>query len=337
MTAASATSKDNRGRFEGFFTAVRDVLRTGPYNTMKALAVKSNSGKLNDDVDGLFKLPLAEFIDARNTLAKQLKQSGRADDANLVKTLTKPSVSAWTVNQLYWNHRDEFEMLLAAGRRFRKAQTSGKIADMRDSLHARSESLLQLSELATSLLNDAGHSPAPGTIHRITTTLEALSALSDGPTLGRLSQDVDPPGFESLASFIPAASGTKKPAATTTPKDARKTEQTRQREETRQVKIAAAKFSLQSAKKALADARVRVQSLEGAKKTAHADVKQAEKQLREAEERFKKARAASEAASQRSQSILADAEEAAKAVENARRAVEKATKELEALFSEPAK
>ncbi len=300
------------------------------------MTVKSNTAKLNDDVDGLFKLPLAEFIDARNTLAKQLKQSGRADDANLVKTLVKPSVSAWAVNQLYWNYRDEFEMLLAAGRRFRKAQTSGKIADMRDSLQARSEALLQLSEIATSLLSDAGHSPAPGTIHRITTTLEALSALSDGPTPGRLSQDVDPPGFESLASFIPSASGAKKPAATT-PNDARKIEQTRQREETRQVKIAAAKFALQAAKKTLSDARVRVQSLEGAKKTAHADVKQAEKQLRDAEERFKKARAASEAASQRSQSILADAEEAAKAVEAARRAVEKATKELESLFSEPAK
>ena len=300
------------------------------------MSVKSNSGKLNDDVDALFKLPLAEFIDARNSLAKQLKQSGRANDANLVKTLAKPSVSAWTVNQLYWNYRDEFEMLLAAGRRFRKAQTSGKIADMRDSLQARSEALVQLSELATSLLSDAGHSPAPGTIHRITTTLEALSALSDGPTLGRLSQDVDPPGFESLASFIPSA-GEKKTSTTATATDAREIEETRQREETRQVKIAAAKFSLQAAKKALADARVRVQSLEGAKKTAHADVKQAEKQLREAEERFKKARAASEAATQRSQSILADAEDAAKAVENAKRAVEKATKELESLFSEPGK
>ena len=291
--------------------------------------MKSNSGKLNDDVDELFKLPLAEFIDARNTLAKSLKQSGRADDANLVKTLAKPSVSAWTVNQLYWHHRDEFEMLLAAGRRFRKAQTSGKIADMRDSLQARSEALLGLSDLATSLLSDAGHNPSPDTIRRVTTTLEALSALTDGPTLGRLSQDVDPPGFESLASFIPAA-GSKKPS-TAAASTARKTE------ETRQVKIAAAKFSLQAAKKALADARVRVQSLDSAKKTAQADLKQAEKQFREAEERFKKARAASEAASQRSKNVLADAEEASKAVEDAKRAVEKATKELESLFSEPGK
>jgi hypothetical protein len=293
------------------------------------LSVKSNSAKLNEDVDALFKLPLAEFIDARNTLARSLKQSGRAGDANLVKTLVKPSVSAWTVNQLYWNHREEFEMLLAAGRRFRKAQTSGKIADMRDSLQARTEALLQLSDLATSLLSDAGHNASTDMIRRITTTLEALTALTNGPTLGRLSQDVDPPGFESLASFIPAA-GTKKQATGAV-------SETRKTDESRNVKIAAAKFSLQAAKKALADARVRVQSLESAKKTALADVKQAEKQLREAEERFKKARGAWEAASQRSKNVLADAEEAAKAVEDARRAVDKATKELEALFSEPGK
>ena len=165
------------------------------------------SGKLNDDVDELFKLPLAEFTDARNTLAKQLKLNGRANDANLVKSLTKPSVSAWTVNQLYWHYREEFDTLLAAGQRFRKAQTSGKIADMRGSLEARREALSELSDLATSLLRDAGHNPTPDTIHRITTTLEAISAyasLSDGPTPGRLSQDVDPPGFESLASFVPA-------------------------------------------------------------------------------------------------------------------------------------
>lgn len=291
------------------------------------------TGKLNDDLDELFKLPLAEFTDARNALAKHLKQNGHANDANLVKTLTKPSISAWTVNQLYWFHREEFDTLLAAGQRFRKAQTSGKVADMRGSLEARREAITQLADLATSVLGDAGHNPSPDTIRRVTTTLEALSALTDGPTLGRLSQDVDPPGFESLASFVPGAmKAMVKPAAkaqTMTPaRDTRKDEQTRQ------VKIAAARFSVQAAKKSLADAKVRAQTLESAHKKAYAEAKQAEKQLREAEDRFKKARSASEAATQRSQTIAAEAEEATNAVDHAKRAVEKAAKELESLFSE---
>jgi hypothetical protein len=277
---------------------------------------------LQEDVDELFKLPLNEFTDARNALARRLKQSGRANDANVVKTLAKPSVSAWTVNQLYWHHRDAFEELLAAGQRFRKAQRGGKVADMRGALDARREALSQLADIASSLLNN----PTPDMIRRVSTTLEAMSALaslSDGPTPGRLSQDVDPPGFESLASFVPAA----RPA---TPARA-----ARQVEETRQVRIAAAKVSLQAARKALADARARVQSLESAQKKAHAEAKDAEKRRREAEERFKKASAAADAASKRSQSMTAEAQDAAQAVEDAKRAVENASKELESLFSEP--
>src|SRR5262245_20943646 len=133
-------------------------------------------GKLADEVDALFKLSLAEFTGERNALAARLKQYGRTDDANLVKALTKPSISAWAVNQLYWEYPDEFEELLAAGQRFRRAQASGsaKVADMRSSLDARRNSLSHLSDLAASLLSDAGHSPTPDTLRRIATTLEAM-------------------------------------------------------------------------------------------------------------------------------------------------------------------
>src|SRR5687768_4591616 len=92
--------------------------------------------ELDDELDALFKVPLAEFTGARNTLAARLKKSGRGDDATLVKALGKPSVSAWAVNQLYWNHRKEFDQLISSGERFHKAQTSGKIADMRGALEA---------------------------------------------------------------------------------------------------------------------------------------------------------------------------------------------------------
>ena len=303
--------------------------------------------KLNDEVDQLFQLPLAEFTDARNALAKRLKANGRANDADLVKTLTKPSVSAWTVNQLYWQHRDAFDELLAAGQRVRQAQASGaasKLAEMRQALDARRESLVQLSDLASSLLSDGGHNPSPDTIRRITTTLEAVSALSDGPTLGRLTQDVDPPGFESLAGFMAGtgtAKATAKPARAIASQTAAKSQPDKaaaraaqRQEEMRQAMIAAAKLSLQKAKKSLADARGTAQTLDAAHKKALGEAKQAEKQVREAEERLKKASAAAEAASERAQSIADEAEEAANAVSDAEEAVAEAAKELETLFGE---
>ena len=310
--------------------------------------------KLNDEVDELFKLPLAEFTDARNALAKKLKQNGRANDANLVKTLTKPSVSAWTVNQLYWHHREEFDTLLAAGQRVRKAQVSGsssKLADMRAALDARREALIDLSELASTLLREAGSNPSLETIRRITTTLEALSALVDGPTLGRLTQDVDPPGFESLTSFM-AGTGTTKatqpsrktaqpaPAATsqrkagTTDQQQKAQRETQQLEELRQAKIAVAKITLQMVKKSLLDARSTAQTLEMQQKKVSAEAKQAQKLLRETEERFKKASAAFEAATERADNVADEVAAANKALEEAKRAVDKASKELENLFNE---
>jgi hypothetical protein len=37
--------------------------------------------KLDDDIDDLFRLPVAEFTNARNALAARLKKEGRANDA----------------------------------------------------------------------------------------------------------------------------------------------------------------------------------------------------------------------------------------------------------------
>jgi len=317
--------------------------------------VSETRSKLEGEVDALFKLPLAEFTGARNDLAKRLKRDGHADDANFVKALDKPSVSAWAVNQLRWNHPEAFDQLLAADRRFRQAQTSHtaghtatKIADMRE---ARREALSHLTELATSLLRDARHNPTPDTILRVSTTLEAVSArasLADSPTPGRLTRDVEPPGFESLASLMAGADAAKaneepkratplpKSRAAATPPRQQSSpsdddEKVRQLKELRRTRIAAAKVSLQDAKRSLTEATARAQRLEAAQKNAHAAARQAEKELRESEERSRKASAASRDAAERLQSIATDAEEAAKVVKDAERDVQKASQELDSL------
>lgn len=327
---------------------------------------------LEDDVDALFKLPLAEFTGARNELAARLKREGRADDSNFVKALAKPSISAWAVNQLHWNHRDAFDRLLSTGHLFRQSQTSHtatKIADLRGSLDARRKALSQLSDLATVLLRDAGHNPTPDTIHNITTTLEALSAhatLSDGPTPGRLTQDVDPPSFASLASLISDTGSTKRneqPARITSSQKsgsaAAKSRQAKpttdaqkitEAEEMRSSGIAAAKVSLQEARRSLTETQRSAQRSKAAEKNALADAKkadieakkaeaearQAEKHLRDAEQRFNKASAASQDAAHRAERISVEAKEAAQSVEAAERAIEKASKELELLLHETA-
>jgi uncharacterized phage infection (PIP) family protein YhgE len=311
-----------------------------------------SKGELDDDLDALFRLPLAEFTAARNALAGRLKKSGRGSEADFVKALVKPSVTAWAVNQLYWKHREAFDRLIATGERFRQSQTSRlgeRVAEIRSALDARREQLSNLSDLATALLRDAGHNPTPDTIHRITTTLEAMSAhasLLDARRPGRLTHDVDPPGFESLASLIPGSgikelkedtarvSSSQKSgrAATSTKQKAEPAADMRQIEETRKASITAAKVSLRNAKSMLSEAQARAQRLEAAQKKANAQAKEAEKQRRDAEERLEKARAASEDAASRARSITVEVEDAAKTLDDAKRAFEKASKDLELLL-----
>lgn len=280
--------------------------------------------RVDDDIDALFTLPLAEFTSARNALAAQLKKSGRPNEADRVKLLSKPSVSAWAVNQLYWDHRKAFDQLIATGKRVR---SGGKPADMRESLEARREALADLSELATELLTEAGHNPSLDTMRRITTTLEALSAyamLPDGPTPGRLTQDVDPPSFELLATLISGGGAIE-----------RKEERPRAKLSiVPSSKINAAKVALQNAKKSLSDARARAQTLETEHKKASAEAKETEKYRRKAAEHLEKATAAAEDASRRSQTAAAELDEANTALEEAKRRIEKATKELESLLQE---
>ena len=292
--------------------------------------------KLEDDIDALFRLPLAEFTGERNTLAARLKKEGRRNDADRVKLLAKPSVSAWAVNQLYWDHREAFDQLMASGKRLRPAQKlrlAGKVASVRDSLDARREALIHLSDLAEELLRDAGSSPSLDTLRRVTTTLEALSTVPDGATPGRLTQDLDPPSFDSLASLMSGAVATEEIDEPITP--ARKSTtvaNVRRLEEARRAKIADAKVSLQGAKKSLSEARARLQSLESTQKKANAEVKEAEKYRREAEQILEKATAASNDAARRAKSVATEVDEATKTVEVAKRAIEQATKELESLL-----
>lgn len=296
--------------------------------------------KLDDDIDSLFRLPLADFTSSRNLLAARLKKEGRANDADRVKLLTKPSISAWAVNQLYWNHRKAFDQLMVTGKRLRPAQklrAAGRVKGMRDSLEARREALVHLSELAAELLQEAGSNPSIDTLRRVTTTLEAMSAFalrSDGPMPGRLTHDLDPPSFDSLASLMASVSAIEdeEPEPIAASRKSSTTANVKRLEEVRRAKIADAKVSLQDAKRVLSEARARAQSLELTQKKVNAEAKEAEKHRREIENSLEKATAASEVAARRARSVAEELHDVAKTVEDAKRAVEAATKELESML-----
>src|SRR5205809_107817 len=193
---------------------------------------------LENEIDALFVLPLADFTGARNLLAERLKKDGRAEDAERVKSLRKP-----------------------------------------------------------------GHNPTPEMSRRIDTTLEAISAYASlpGPFPRRLTDDVDPPGFDALAALI---------SDVPTPKQ--------QKNAAGETRIAQAKASLRGAEQALKQARAIARETDAARKRAAAVKREAERLMREADERLRAA--------------AAEADEAAKALEQAERAVDDASEELQSLL-----
>ena len=308
-------------------------------------------GALETEIDTLFQLPQPEFTAARNALVARLRKAGRADDAEQVKGLTKPPVTAWTVNQLYWKRRDAFDRLIQAGERFRKAQAAqlaGKSGDIRAPLEARRETLAEAVKLAADMLRARGGSATPENMRRIMTTLEALSAygsLAEAPPAGRLIDDVDPPGFETLAALVPRggdgsrvagpphvlrfqqkAPKAKRPAGKVTPEEAARRAAEEQKEQ-----MAAAKAAVREAERSLRDARKAAQQAEEQLKKAAARAKDADRAKTEAEQRLERAAADADAARQEARRVATEAEEAASVVEDAERAMAKATRDLEAL------
>lgn len=161
---------------------------------------------INADIDALFQGSLAEFTAARNALAKRLKGEGRTLDAERVKALAKPPAPAWAVNQLYWHDPKAIERLLALGERVRKAQTGHlKNADLRALLDEKKQMTSALVTKATTILEKAGHAASPDATRRLSATLESLAAWGDtggAPKAGRLTADLEPPGFDTLVALM---------------------------------------------------------------------------------------------------------------------------------------
>ncbi len=162
---------------------------------------------LEGAIDRLYQVPLSEFITGRDALVKSLRAAGDKETAARVKTLQKPSVSAWAVNQVFWAFPKEFAQLLDAAQRVERAQAEGA-GSVREASQQRRKALTTLLKRAEMTLIQAGGGANANILRRVETTFEALAAYGQSPPPpgpGRLVGDLDPPGFGALSVFGLAA------------------------------------------------------------------------------------------------------------------------------------
>jgi hypothetical protein len=298
---------------------------------------QGNYGQHQDELDALFAVPLNEFTVARNALARRLERDRLSSEAARVKGMSKPTVSAWAVNQLYWKHRKEFDRLLSAGKRLAEAQTlllSGEAADVRATMAARNEATSDLLQLASKLLRDAGHNPSPDAMRRITTTLEALSiypSVSNAPIPGRLTDDVAPLSFELLAALAPRVNADAPADMRSQPSrnesivaPQSEPHAVRKQKQDRRTELASAEAALRTAEQVLREARANVDTVAAALENAAALVN-------EREEGLAKARAAVNEARRRVHDLDVEAGKAKGVLRDAERSVERARSRLKKL------
>ena len=162
---------------------------------------------LDAKIDDLYKLPLGEFTGARNALAKTLTR----EEAKLVKALAKPTVVPWAVNQIYWRARSTFDRLLKSGEKLRAAQIAaleGRAADVRSASDAHRRAIGEAVAEAERLSASSGAKPGADALAR---TFEALSlATTASQPPGRLTEALQPAGFEALLGVTPWEVGSTK-------------------------------------------------------------------------------------------------------------------------------
>jgi hypothetical protein len=163
---------------------------------------------IDANIDDLYRLPLSGFVSARAGLAKSLAGA----DAARVRSLRKPTVVPWAVNQVFWRARPVYDRVMKTGERLRQAQVAalgGGKADVRAPGEAHRRAIADaVREAERFAAADHAHAD-PGALTR---TFEALSLASTPPAdPGRLTRPLQPAGFEALAG-IPVKIQVKRPA-----------------------------------------------------------------------------------------------------------------------------
>ncbi len=148
--------------------------------------------KYDDAVGALYQAGVDAFVAERKRLAGELKAAGDKDGAARLLKLTRPTISAWAVNQLWWREREHFEELLTTAERVRRGEL--------DALGAHRQVLSKLWQRAAAFIEEAGHGAPDAVLRRVTTTLSALAAAGsfEPDTPGALAADREPLGFGAL-------------------------------------------------------------------------------------------------------------------------------------------
>ncbi|MDQ3751601.1 MAG: hypothetical protein M3333_01750 [Actinomycetota bacterium] len=121
-----------------------------------------------EGIDDLFGLPLAEFTSSRNVLAARVAAGGDKAEARAIKSLRKPSIVAWTLNQLSRRNKDTVERLVAT---YIGGGATGNAEDLRSATEMRRRLVAELVDAAKDILSVGGVTSSQATLQKVSQAL----------------------------------------------------------------------------------------------------------------------------------------------------------------------
>jgi hypothetical protein len=171
--------------------------------------------QVEQEIRGLFGVPLEEFIAARKALEDRLKREGATELAARVKSARKPSLAAWAVNQLSQTRSKDIESLIRTGEDLRDAQrrtlAGAGAASLQEVSAKRRKQIDALLQEGRKVLEGAGHSATRSQLDQIKNTLIAAATddtVREQLRQGTLEKEAPPSsdfgGFAEMAEPSPA-------------------------------------------------------------------------------------------------------------------------------------
>jgi hypothetical protein len=136
----------------------------------------AESGKVDEQVDRLYALPVGEFTAARNALAKELRSAREREAAERVRALKRPTAAAGALNRLWRERPAVIRRVLRSGERVRAAQEQaiggGSGRRLRE---AASEEREAVADAAAAAADYLGVRAPAASLDRVAATLRAAA------------------------------------------------------------------------------------------------------------------------------------------------------------------
>ena len=215
------------------------------------MASSHSPGTLPSEGERLLAVSPEEFVAERNRVARELKDAGRADDAQAVAALKKPSPVVLAVNRAARDRSAAARDAVKAAERVRKTQLAGKPDEFEAATADLERALGLLADVAVAMLS-RGKNASEAMRRRVNDLLRAALAGEDSREAlarGVLVEELEASGFSPFEGMaVPQRRGGR------SPKTNRSDERRRAREQQLREELAGAEEALRDAERTLADA-----------------------------------------------------------------------------------